>query len=267
MIALVVACVAGVYLFVGAVVFGAQRSMLYFPTVSTRHNVDDAAARANLQRWTNLDGQSIGLKRSSPKQPAQGIVLITYGNGGSAVGCAHYVDEIQEAAPFDVFILEYPGYQDRPGKPAQTSIFNAADEALQSLPTNAPIYLVGESLGSGVACHLAGTFSNRVAGMILISPFNNLKDVAQSHIVIYPAKWLLRDHFASDEYLRNYHGKVGITVDGHDFTVPKRFGHRLYDGYSGPKKLWEFPKGHHIEIDQPEIFWPQAVAFLSSNGT
>jgi pimeloyl-ACP methyl ester carboxylesterase len=262
MIALAMGCVAGVYLLSGMFVYGAQRSMLYFPTIRTREQVDEGLARANLQRWIGPHGQFIGLRRNSPIQPAQGTVLITYGNGSSAVGCGRYATDIQKAAAFDVFILEYPGYQDRAGKPTQTSLFNAADEAFQSLPTNSPIYLVGESLGSSVASRLAGTYSNRIAGAILISPFDNLTDVAQSHMVIYPVKWMLRDHFASDEYLRNYHGKVGIAVDGRDFTVPERFGRRLFDGYAGSKKLWEFPEGGHIHIEQPAVFWREAVAFL-----
>jgi pimeloyl-ACP methyl ester carboxylesterase len=240
--------------------------MLYFPTVSTRQRVDDDLRWANLERWTNSSGQFIGLKRLSPKEPSRGNVLITYGNGSSAVGCGQYADEIQKVAAFNVFILEYPGYQDRAGTPTQTSILGAADEGFQSLPANAPIYLVGESLGTSVACYLAGIYPNRIAGVILISPFNNLTDVAQSHILIFPAKWLLRDRFASDDYLRNYHGKVGIAVDGRDFTVPKKFGRRLYDGYSGPKKLWEFPKGGHIHIDQPEIFWKEVIGFWQSGG-
>lgn len=255
-----------VYLLLGVVVFCAQRLMLYHPTTSTRERVDDAARRANLQRWVSSTGQFIGLKRISPIQPAQGVVLITYGNGSSAVGCNRYATEIQKAAALDVFILEYPGYQDRAGTPTETSLFEAADEAFRSLPANAPIYLVGESLGSSVASHLAGTYPNRIAGMALISPFNNLADVAQCHILIYPAKWMLRDRFASEEYLRNYHGKVGFAVDGRDFTAPERFGRRLYDSYSGPKKIWEFPQGGHIHIEKPEIFWKQVIEFWGVKG-
>jgi len=265
MIALAVGLVAVVYLALGAFVFGTQRSMLYFPTVRTAEQVDEASARANLQRWIGPNGQFIGLKRNSPGQQAQGTVLITYGNGSSAVGCGRYVTDIQKVAAFDVFILEYPGYQDRAGKPTQTSLFQAGDEAFQSLPTNSPIYLVGESLGSAVACHIAGTYSNRIAAVILISPFDNMTDVAQSHIVIYPVKWMLQDRFASGDYLRNYHGRVGIAVDGRDFTVPERFGRRLFDGYAGTKKLWEFPEGGHIHIEQPAVFWMEAVAFLQGS--
>jgi hypothetical protein len=242
-----------------------QRSLLYFPKVATREAVDKRAKTARLERWTNSAGQFIGFKRLSPKQPAAGAVMITYGNGSTAVGCNHYAQNIQAVAPFDVFILEYPGYQDRRGPPTQTALFAAASEAFQTLPDNRPIYLLGESLGTGVASYLAGTFTNRIAGLLLICPFSSVTDVARSRFIFLPVDWLLADKFASEDYLRDYHGKVGITVDGKDLTVPERFGRRLYESYIGPKKLWEFPTGRHIQIvAPPEVFWPQVIAFWQS---
>lgn len=241
-----------------------QRSLLYFPKVATREAVDKRAKTAHLERWTNSSGQFIGFKRLSPKQPATGVVMITYGNGSTAVGCNHYAQNIQAVAPFDVFILEYPGYQDRPGPPTQTALFAAACEAFQMLPDNRPIYLLGESLGTGVASYLAGTFTNRIAALLLISPFSSVTDVAQSRFIFLPVPWLLADKFPSEDYLRHYHGKVGITVDGKDLTVPERFGRRLYEGYPGPKKLWEFPAGRHIQIIAPDVFWPQVITFWQS---
>jgi hypothetical protein len=244
----------------------AQRSLVYFPSVFTREQVDQMAQSARLERWTNSAGQFIGLTRPSPRQPAEGTVMITYGNGSTAVGCEHYANDIQNVAAFDVYILEYPGYEDRPGSPSQESLFNAAGEALGMLSTNRPIYLVGESLGSGVASYLAGTYSNKIAGVVLISPFNRLTDVAQNHYPELPVQQLLLDRFPSEEFLRHYHGKVGITVDGKDTVVPEKFGLRLYHGYDGPKKLWEFPDGGHCQIkEQPSKFWKEAVAFWQAN--
>jgi hypothetical protein len=150
---------AGVVLYAAVCILcaGFQRRLLYFPPRLAPAQVAAAAQAAGLERWTNAAGQAIGMMRPSPTQPAVGRVLIVYGNGSWTGGCAHYVDEIQSRAPFDVFILEYPGYADRTGSPSQENIFRAADEALQQLDTNAPVYLVGESIGSGVAAYLAGT--------------------------------------------------------------------------------------------------------------
>jgi len=265
---LLVLIVFAIYLIICAATAFNQRSLIYHPRVFTREQVNQRAQATRLERWTNSAGEFIGFKQLSPKQPADGIVLLTYGNGNTAVGCDHYANDIQSAAAFDVFILEYPGYEDRPGEPSQTSLFAAATEALQMLPTNQPIYLVGESLGSGVAAYLAGTYSNRVAGVFLISPFNNLTGVAQNHFPFLPVGLLLVDRFPSEKYLRNYHGKLGMSVDGRDIVVPEKFGLRLYHGYNGPKKLWQFPDGSHCEISAaPKPFWDEVVTFWQTNQT
>lgn len=85
--------------------------------------------------------------------------------------------------------------------------------------------------------------------------------MAQSHIAIFPVKWLIRDRYPSDKYLGNYHGKVAIAVDGKDRTVPERFGRRLFDAYNGPKRLWTFPNGGHIQIERPQVFWREVIEF------
>jgi pimeloyl-ACP methyl ester carboxylesterase len=254
------------YLAAGAVVSLNQRWFIYVPPAYTSRQTDLLARMSDLQRWLNSSGEPIGMKRPSPRQPSEGSVLILYGNGSCAVNCAHYADDIQKAAPFDVFILEYPGYADRPGAPSQRSLTDAADEALETLPTNQPVYLVGESLGSGVAAHLAGKYPRRIDGLLLLSPFDSLTDVAQYHMPVFPVRLLLVDRFPSQEDLRRYHGPVGMTVDGRDRVVPEKFGLRLFDSYNGPKWIWEFPQGVHIEIrETPSKFWNEVVKFWQTN--
>lgn len=243
-----------------------QRRLLFHPHVYTVAKVDQMARLANLERWTNSAGQFIGLKRASPDQPAKGSVLIAYGNGGSATGVVHYVNDMQNVAALDVFILEYPGYEDRPGSPTQNSLFDAASDALQMIPTNKPIYILGESLGSGVASYLAGTYPDKVAGILLLSPFDKLSEVAQFHYPFLPVRWLMLDRFPSEHYLQNYHGRVGVVVDGRDVVVPEKFGLELYHNYLGSKKLWNFPGGFHITIAEPPAkFWNEVMDFWQTN--
>jgi pimeloyl-ACP methyl ester carboxylesterase len=145
-------------------------------------------------------------------------------------------------------------------------LFQSADEGLPLLGTNLPVYLVGESLGTGVASYLAGTYPERVAGVILLSPFNSLTDVGQHHAPILPVHLLLVDRFPSEDYLRRYHGPVGFMLDGKDRVVPEKFGMRLYDSYGGPKRVWEFPRGGHVVIPEPrEKFWREVVEFWQSH--
>ncbi|MBU6408967.1 MAG: alpha/beta hydrolase [Verrucomicrobia bacterium] len=255
------------YLAACVFLFLLQRRIIYQPPVLTPAQEDQMAAAGRLDIWTNAAGDCIGVKRLSPRQPALGSVLVLHGNADDAAGAGYYADSIQMIAAFNVFIVEYPGYGDRPGTPTEASLFQAADGAFQLLDTNRPIYLVGESLGTGVAAYLAGAHLHQVAGVVLLSPFDRLADVAQYHYPIFPARWLLLDRFPSENYLRQYRGPVGMVVDGHDDVVPEESSFRLYNACAGPKRLWKFAQGGHIQIMEPSAeFWRQVVGFWQTNG-
>ena len=257
---------AGVYLLICTGCAAFQRRLIYFPPVFRPEQVDQLARSARLERWLDPSGHPIGMKRLAPKQPAEGRVLIVYGNGSCATGCAHYADVIQDVAAFDVFILEYPGYADRPGSPSQKSLFRAADEAWQLLAANRPVFVVGESLGTGVAAYLAGSHPGQIAGVVLLAPYNRLTDVAQAHMPLLPVHLLLVDRFPSEDYLRNFHGPVAVLLAGQDRVVPEKFGRLLYDGYAGPKRFWEFPSGDHGTVMvQPAEVWRQIIIFLQAD--
>lgn len=243
-----------------------QRQLIYFPPVFDSATTDHLGHAAQLDRWSVPSGQAIGWKRPSPSQPAAGQVLILHGNAGCAVQYGRYADIIQQAAPLDVFIVEYPGYADRPGKPTERTLEQSADEAFQMLAPGGPAYLVGESLGTGVACCLAGTHSNRISGVALLAPYSSLTDVARYHAPIIPVSLILCDRFPAHEYLRNYHGPVAMLVGGDDQVVPAKFGRRLYDDYAGPKRLWEFPQcDHGTLMEQPLEVWQQIIGFWEAN--
>ena len=256
------------YAGVCVLVFIFQRSLLYHPIVRSAEQVDQLAHEARMGRWTNATGQFIGLKRLATNQPTVGSVFMLYGNGSTAVHCAVYADVIQPEAPLDFYVLEYPGYEDRSGTPSRESLLAAANGAFPLLDTNKPVYLIGESLGTGVAAYLAGKFPGKITGLMLLSPYHRLADVAQSHYPFLPARWLLHDDFRSEDYLRGYHGLVGVMVDGKDEVIPASFGHRLFDGYAGPKRLWEYPGCNHVELgESPETFWKAVVEFWQTGKT
>ena len=249
-------------------VFVYQRNLLFHPIVRSAAEVDQLAQAAHMERWTNAAGRFIGLRRLAATQPAAGTVFMLYGNASTAADCAVYADAIQPAAPLDFYVLEYPGYEDRPGAPTKDSLLNAAQEAFQRLDAGKPIYLVGESLGSGVAAYLAGEFPGKVTGVMLLSPYHRLADVAQSHYPMLPARLLMLDDFRSENYLKTFHGLVGVMIDGQDSVVPAKFGHRLYDGYAGTKRLWEYPGCNHVQLgESPETFWQAVVNFWLTGST
>jgi pimeloyl-ACP methyl ester carboxylesterase len=254
-----------VYFLAMTAVFLGQRNLLYFPDRQSVQASLALARRVGLEPWEN-SGRLIGWKKLSSAAGPHDRVLITHGNAGSAIDRIDYARALNVAGPCDVYLLEYPGYGPLTGSPSQESFFRAADEAMSLLEKDGPVLLIGESLGTGVAAYLAGTHNQTVAGVLLIAPYHNLGDVAQSHLRIFPARLLLRDKFTSANYLRGYHGPLAVLLGGQDTTVPFRFGQKLFDAYAGPKKLWEIPAASHNDLpNQPDSYWRELFAFWKSS--
>ena len=207
---------------VGGVVFGyaalvltvgcVQRKLIYHPPGLAGGEQDAVVARTRLQPWTNGAGMRIGWWRPGGSS-LPGSVLVVHGNAGAAAERAYLLDPIQQATGLDVFVLEYPGFAGRPGKPSQATLTAAADEGLGILcSSRMPVYVVGESLGTGVAAYLAGHHPENVRGVVLLTPFNSLTAAAGHHYPWLPVRWLLMDPYPSETWLASYPGPVGVVV-------------------------------------------------------
>jgi uncharacterized protein len=245
----------------------AQRRMMYFPCTSSHAELQSDAEKEGFRRWRDAQGRATGWFRSS-QAPAKQCVLVLHGNAGCAIDRFHYADTFQALAPMDFYVFEYPGYGGRDGSPSQSTILRAAEEALKSIPTDCGVFLIGESLGTGVASYLAGAHPDRVRGMLLIAPYNNMTAVAKKHMPLFPVSAILRDRYPANKWLAQYRGPVGVLLAEHDEIIPSELGRALFDGYSGPKKLWIEPdRGHNDLHLARDSVWREAVAFWTSGGT
>ncbi|MBE2179971.1 MAG: alpha/beta hydrolase [Chthoniobacterales bacterium] len=252
----------------------AQRSMIYFPTKDDATSLHAQASASGLIPWTNAHGEVIGYRtppeEGAPLPPAS--VVIFHGNAGHAIHRADYAQILRGAAPeraLSVFILEYPGYGARSGNPSQETILAAAEDAIHSLPEGAPVILLGESIGTGVAAAMAAKFPARIAGLLLLTPFNSLVAAAQHHYPLLPVRWILRDKYPSADWLKSYTGPVSVVLAAKDTIVPAELGRKLYDGYSGPKHLFTAQGADHNDLlyTLTPADWRSSLGFLLPRST
>jgi len=242
------------------VIFFAQRRFLYFPRTSAINSMLEEAQKEGLAPWRNGKNEIIGWKRSSQTNAPHKCALIVHGNAGCAVDRAHYATALQQTGVWDVYILEYPGYGARPGSPSRETLCQAADEAIVLLEKEAPVFVIGESIGTGVATYL--THSKGVAGLLLIAPYDDLAEVAQLHMPIFPVHKILKDRFIPINDLSHYKGPVAVLLAGRDEVVPNQFGRKLYESYEGPKKVWLIQDASHNSVgNQPVSWWQDLIAF------
>jgi pimeloyl-ACP methyl ester carboxylesterase len=223
------------------------------------------AAKEGFQAWRNKAGEIIGWKLPATVSPT-GSVLVVHGNAGCALNRGYIARPVHEAAARDVYVLEYPGYGARAGSPGMKSFLAAGEEAFALLPDTMPIHLVSESLGAGVASHLAMLHGDRVSGLMMFAPYNNLASVGRRQMPFLPVRLILRDRFNPAEWLKDYRGPVSIVLAGSDEVIPSDLGRKLYDGYAGPKRLQVIEGAHHNDIaEQSPAWWKDKFSFWEQN--
>jgi pimeloyl-ACP methyl ester carboxylesterase len=231
-----------------------QRKLLYFPTRLTPAEAKELAGREGFSPWQNSAGEIIGWKIPATGV-ATGSVLVIHGNAGCALDRDYLAQPIHQAGGLDVFVLEYPGYGVRGGSPTMKSWLAAGEEAFAALPPERPIYVVSESLGTGVAAHLAKTYPKAVSGLVMFVPYASLASLAQSKMPLLLPYLFLRDRYEPAKWLKEYRGPVKVVLAERDEVIPPKFGQRLFDAYAGPKSLQICPDANHNEVAEQSPDW------------
>lgn len=240
-----------------------QDNLLYFPDRAQLASVVDQSRREDLRPWPDA-GAYRGLLRE-PKAPVRGTLLLFHGNAGHAGHRGWYADMLSRQG-VRVILAEYPGYGPREGMLGEASFVADATEtvALVRKQFPGPLILVGESLGAAVAAALAKTVD--ADALLLITPWDTLKNVAGHHYPWLPVGWMLRDRYDSVDNLAGYRGRVAVVVAELDSIVPAKFGHALFTTLSEPKRLWRLPAADHNDWSDrvDEVWWESVTRFLFS---
>jgi len=240
-----------------------QKSFIYYPSRASEASLLVLAEQRGLVPWRAPQGNLIGWKTPLPAggQPVRRL-LVFHGNGGQAVDRSY----IAAALPpeWEVFCLEYPGYGARAGSPSELVIREAALQAVDLLreTNHAPLFLAGESLGTGVASWVAAQRPDSLAGVVLITPMTSLVDVAAYHCPFIPVHLLMTERYDCVAALRRYQGPVSFVLAGRDEIIPVDLGRRLYQGYAGPKRIWEQREASHNTLDYTPQQWAPVFQFV-----
>jgi fermentation-respiration switch protein FrsA (DUF1100 family) len=97
------------------------------------------------------------------------------------------------------------------------------------------IVYFGESIGTGVAVHLAS--ERPPHALILRSPFTSLVDVGRHHYPFLPVAWLLRDRFVSVDRIASSGAPLLVIAGTGDRIVPVEMSEALYQAAPEPKWL------------------------------
>jgi pimeloyl-ACP methyl ester carboxylesterase len=200
-------------------------------------------------------------------QPApRGTIVVFHGNGGWSAERMQYPNAFTPRG-FRTFLFEYPGYGARPGHPREKTIVADARALIRSLDREGygPIYVWGESLGSGVASSVVADPTLPVHGLVLMMPWDTLAEEALSVFAFIPAGVLLHDTYDSIGNLRHFAHPICVIRGDRDTVIPERLTLDLYAHLPGPKKMiLQSGYGHGDWPCEPNLaWWDEALNFIA----
>ena len=195
------------------------QTRLLFPGSPVGAHLPPSAERLATEAADHIELRGVHLPPADAAQ-AGPVILGFGGNGADAEGTAVMLHDLYPRA--DVLAFHYRGYGGGSGRPSAAAI--AADSllvhdlAVRRFPGR-PVVAAGFSIGSGVAAQLARR--RPLAGLILVTPFDSLTEVAAGHYPWLPVRILFRNPLDSAEALKGSRVPVAIVAAGADELVVK----------------------------------------------
>lgn len=211
----VITSIAVIYICICAFMYFSQTSLI-FPS-----NFAPKSLNPEFTVFTTSDGTKLESKilNANPNNKNAPVVVLFTGNAQNAM----YVSKsIYEAfnEKFNVATINYRSYGQSEGTPSEKFIFSDSLEFTKMIKQqfkNQKIYIMGISLGSGVASYISS--KETAKGVILMVPFDSIENVAQSKYSWLPVKYLLKHKFNSVKHLKNVTTPIAIMRAENDKTI------------------------------------------------
>jgi hypothetical protein len=241
-----------------------QNKFLYFP--NDEWPSEAMLAAENLAMWQATGSDFRGLISASKATAPSGTIVLFHGNGGTAYDRSFYLEPLTELG-FRIILAEYPKYGGRPGKVGEKPFVADGLETVRHAfaQYGEPLYLLGESLGCGVAAAVAKKTSTPIAGIILITPWDTLAAVAKSLFPFLPVTMLLTDKYDSIGNLQSFKGNISVVGAERDEILPIRHAHNLFANLpEGKKRMWVIQGAGHNDwpFHADASLWKEMTDFV-----
>lgn len=230
------------YLALCASMYARQRDFIYFPQYTR-------VAASQTDFAFESDGHVL---RGWVVNPGRRSAVLYF--GGNAESLMPMREELARLLPAHTsYLVAYRGFGASDGTPGEDALARDAIALFDRVRARHPqgsVAIIGRSLGTGVASHVAAR--RPVARLVLITPFDSLANVARTHYPWMPVRWLMRERFDSAQLLANYRGEVLVVRAGRDRVVPPASTDRLIAALTRAPQILDVADGDHIDIvDRP----------------
>ena len=218
-----------------------QRSLIYYPQP---RGADTALMRLQ------VDGAQLEISTRILATPE---ALVYF--GGNAEDVSLSLPELARAFPrHALYLMHYRGYGGSSGTPSEAALFAdslALFDKVRAEHLN--VTVVGRSLGSGVAVHLAS--ARPVARLVLVTPYDSIAGIAASQFPLFPVRWLLADKYESFRYAPQVSAPTTIITAEHDELIPAASSRMLLGRFRpGIARHIVIPAAGHNDLSESRMY-------------
>jgi len=185
--------------------------------------------------------------------------------GGNAEEVSGQLMALEPLNGWSLLLVNYRGYGLSEGSPSEKHLFNDAVLLYDTFSKRADvdsnkIVAFGRSLGTGVAVYLAS--QRPLKGVILVSPYDSMRQLAQKIYPYVPVSYLLKHHFDSLALAPSLKIPMLALIAAKDKTIPPSHSFALIEAWGGVTQQEIIPDTDHNNITVGLRYWEYISAFL-----
>ena len=228
-----------------------QRNLLYHPNENNYSGDKISVDIKKVKIHTEDNIELLGWYHEKNLKDYKTLIYF-HGNAGTLENRIHKLNHFQDMN-INFLIIAWRGFSGNNGKPTEKGLYEDGKSAIHWLAKKGVdeknFILYGESLGTGVAIHLAQ--GKNYAGVILETPFTSMVDAAKTFYPYIPVNLLLKDKFENHKKIKNINSPIIVMHGEIDQIVPFSMGKKIYEIANEPKYSY-FTKydNHMMEYDE-----------------
>ena len=257
-----------IYLAICTLLYVKQDDLLFHPQPNTLQEVAEI-----LKATPEFDSLSFVMKDGnrtcgyiSKDTIKEKLPLVLY-FGGNAEEVSHLSDFKKYFPNTVMMLMNYRSFGLSQGVISEKTMFSDALEVYDKLITNPEIdtthvIVIGRSIGTGVATYLSS--QRKTSATVLITPYENMIDVAFEKYPFVPISLLIKHRFESDKYAPNISSPMLALISKNDQIIPKHHAYALTKVWKGKTDALEVNEDHNSIMDNEEI-WRKIEEFVKDN--
>jgi len=208
----------------------------------------------------------VGWHRPGSERDDRPVMIFFHGNGEN-LETMKATDLYERLAALGVplLVVDYPGYGRSTGQPSEESLKSAATAALKwagELYPNRAVVPCGWSLGAALAIHLAATRPTEIEGVVAISPWISLPEVAKAHFPGWLVAMGLREEYDSLQAAPRVSSPALVIHGAADSIIPMDQGKSVAESLQSARWVPVEGAGHN-DLLSFAVVWREIDSFVT----